>query len=341
MLTAGSVPITKIATSTRIEISSLDIRSSRGYERLPHELHGVCGGRPAPCAICWRQETPVAAISVAGALPHRREQAHPADAHRQFVVLGLEAERPRHAAAAGVELGDLGAGDALQQLDRRRGAGQRLLVAVAVEEDPRPATGEPASRRSAPSSIASTSSSSTSACGRRPPAPAGRREQLHVLLAQRQQARRLAADDRHAALGSGASRSASASACARASSSRPLEMLERPQQPALSSRTSIAGGLEQLDRGAADPRLGEGRERVGEEDDLAARPAPPGAAVPAHQRLALEARQRAPARDAQRRAQRPDAPGRFESGAVAAPRRLSVRIEPNSRERSGVPWIAW
>ena len=40
---------------------------------------------------------------------------------------------------------------------------------------------------------------------------------------------------------------------------------------------------------------------------------------------------------------RPSSPtgtGRFDSGANAAPRRLIVRIEPNSRERNGVPWMA-
>jgi hypothetical protein len=32
--------------------------------------------------------------------------------------------------------------------------------------------------------------------------------------------------------------------------------------------------------------------------------------------------------------------GAFDSGAVAEPSRLSVRIEPNRRDRSGVPWVA-
>src|SRR3954452_4564107 len=68
-------------------------------------------------------------------LPQRRKQPLLADLHREVVVLGLEAERARHAAAAGVELADLGARDALEQRHGGRGAGQRLLVAVAVEED--------------------------------------------------------------------------------------------------------------------------------------------------------------------------------------------------------------
>src|SRR4051812_32532362 len=71
-------------------------------------------------------------------LAQRRKQTLLADLHREVVVLGLEAERARHAAAAGVELGHFGAGDALEQRNRGGGAGQRLLVAVAVEDD-RPA----------------------------------------------------------------------------------------------------------------------------------------------------------------------------------------------------------
>ena len=165
-------------------------------------------------------------------------------------------------------------------------------------------------------------------------------EQLHVLLAQRQQAGRLepVIERRRPA-----SRSVSASAFAVASSSRPLEIDARPQQPRALQPHVVARGVEQLDRRAADAGLGEGREGVGEEDDLAAVAVLRGARlpVPADQRLALEARQRPPARRSRRRcSSRRRGTGRFDSGAVAEPSRLSVRIEPNSRERSGVPWIA-
>ena len=34
-------------------------------------------------------------------------------------------------------------------------------------------------------------------------------------------------------------------------------------------------------------------------------------------------------------------PGTFDSGAVADPSRLSVRIAPNTRERSGTPCSSW
>jgi len=66
-----------------------------------------------------------------GLSPDRGEQAHPADAHGQLVVLLLEAEGPGHAAAAGVELDDLGAWDLLQQLHGGAGAGEGLLVVPA------------------------------------------------------------------------------------------------------------------------------------------------------------------------------------------------------------------
>src|SRR3954452_16670154 len=125
------------------------------------------------------------------------EQPLLADLHRQVVVLCLEAERARHPAAAGVELGDLRPRDALEQRDGRRRARERLLVAVAVEEDR--AAGyrgvasqdqrtlvdrldeqlldQPRLRRDRLRALVA-------------------RQQAEVLLAQRQQARRLAADDR-------------------------------------------------------------------------------------------------------------------------------------------------
>ena len=64
-------------------------------------------------------------------------------------------------------------------------------------------------------------------------------------------------------------------------------MLERPQQPARSSRTLQPGGLEQLDRRAADGGLGVGRERVGEEDDVAAASPPLPARAGANQRSSV------------------------------------------------------
>ena len=75
----------------------------------------------------------------------------------------------------------------------------------------------------------------------RAPRDAAVAEQLHVLLAQRQQAARLAAGDR--ALGLRQPRRVSASAFARASSSRPLEIDARPQQPAVLEPHVVAGGL--------------------------------------------------------------------------------------------------
>ena len=110
------------------------------------------------------------------------------------------------------------------------------------------------------------------------------------------------------------------------------------------------GGLEQLDRRPADRRLGEGRERIGEEDDVA-RGAPRARARPHAVRYQRSSDSRAKRGSGRSRAIPPSARasarigarrrGRFDSGAVAAPSRLSVRIAPNSRERSGTPWMSW
>ena len=73
---------------------------------------GCIAWRSVPWWICWRQETPVAATTVSsGSARTAGNSRSLADLHRDVVVLGLEAERPGHAAAAGVELDDLGAGD--------------------------------------------------------------------------------------------------------------------------------------------------------------------------------------------------------------------------------------
>src|SRR5580700_7972848 len=69
------------------------------------------------------------------------EQAQLADAHRQLVMLRLEAERPGHSAAAGVDLDDLGARDAAQQRHGDSSPRERLLMAVPVEQDPPAAEG--------------------------------------------------------------------------------------------------------------------------------------------------------------------------------------------------------
>ena len=124
-------------------------------------------------------------------------------------------------------------------------------------------------------------------------------------------------------------------------------MLERPQQPALSSRTfqpaassssiaarPIAGSVKVVNESA--------RKTTSPREPADVRALLP---VPAHERLAGEARQRAPAVDAgdalEQRARRLERPGRFESGAAAAPSWLSGRIAPNSRERSGTPCSSW
>src|SRR5712692_6726662 len=64
---------------------------------------------------------------------HGGRQAAVPERDRDVVVLALEAERARHAAAARVHFGDLEAGPR-ERGDGRRRAHQRLLVAVAVEQ---------------------------------------------------------------------------------------------------------------------------------------------------------------------------------------------------------------
>ena len=162
--------------------------------------------------------------------------------------------------------------------------------------------------------------------------------QAEVLLLEGQQARRLAADDRHAALGVRGEPLGHAlrhRAC-------PVEQaLGDARAPAAARRLEphgVAGRLEQLDRGAPDRRLREGGERVGEEDDLA--PAELGALlVPADQRVALEARQRPAAVDpggaleqpprgevGERRGGRADPVERADRAEQPRPQRHPVRV---------------
>ena len=157
------------------------------------------------------------------------------------------------------------------------------------------------SSASEPSSIASTSSSSTSrVCVR---------DGLRARVVGQQAGCSSRSVSRHdgsqPTIGtprsaSGASRATIASAIPCAWSSRPLEMLERPQQPALSSRTfqpaassssiaarPIAGSVKVVNESARKTT-----------SPLRAAPRPRAACVPAQQRLAGEARQRPPAVDA-------------------------------------------
>src|SRR5262249_28651681 len=72
---------------------------------------------------------------VRGGLAQRREQPLFADEARHLVILLLVAERPGHAAAAGVEVEDLGPGNAPQKAQQWPHADQGALVAVALDED--------------------------------------------------------------------------------------------------------------------------------------------------------------------------------------------------------------
>ena len=96
-------------------------------------------------------------------------------------------------------------------------------------------------------------------------------QQGQVLLAQRQQARRLAADDRHAALGLGREPLDHRLRHPARLVEQALGDARAPAAAGALEPHAPAGGLQQLDRRAPDRGLGEGRERVGEEDDVAAR----------------------------------------------------------------------
>ncbi len=176
-------------------------------------------------------------IAPCGLGPDGGEEPELTDAHRQVVVLRLEAERAGHAAASGVDLDDLGARDAAEQGRGRGGTRERLLVAVAVEQhaaaadrvlprEDEPAVGEASRSSSSGSRVAAATAGSRVV-----------REQGQVLVAQGQQARRLHADDGHAAGAASASRPAMAAAIRRAWSSSPFDRLARPQHPASSNRT--------------------------------------------------------------------------------------------------------
>src|SRR3954463_2950043 len=91
MLIGRSVPMAKIATSTRIDVTSWFIRVSPSLDEcLSDELHRVARGATCPVRdLLAARDARGGDQRRRGLLPDRREPAHPADAHRQFVVLGL------------------------------------------------------------------------------------------------------------------------------------------------------------------------------------------------------------------------------------------------------------
>ena len=158
-------------------------------------------------------------------------------------------------------------------------------------------------------------------------------QQRQVLLAQRQQARRLAADDRRrrARRRARAGRP-SRSAIARASSSRPLEMLARPQQPR-ALQPHVASPAASSSSIAARPiaGLGERRERVGEEDDVAARAAVPRRSRRASQRSSVSRSKRGSGR---RRSMPSDPLEQPRAGTGQVRQRRGRRAEPVQRAGS-------
>ena len=134
--------------------------------------------------------------------------------------------------------------------------GERLLVAVAVEDD-RPARAPATPGRAERAVVDRLDEQLLDQPGLLRDGLRARvvREQLQVLLAQRQQARRLAADDRHAALGVRREPPAIASRHAARLVEQALGDARAPAAAGALQPHAVAGGLEQLDRRAADRRL--------------------------------------------------------------------------------------
>src|ERR1700730_10640818 len=121
----------------RREYSSLSAAPSRRGSRpgLPDDLQRMPGGSPgAVLYLLAAGNTGRRDDRVLGLRADGREQPELADAHGNLVVLRLEAEGAGHAAAPGVNLGDVGARDAAEQGRRGGRARERLLVAVTVEQ---------------------------------------------------------------------------------------------------------------------------------------------------------------------------------------------------------------
>src|SRR3954454_21477710 len=102
MLMGRSVPMAKSATRQRMDVTSCFTRASALLDEcISDELHRVARRATRPVRdLLAARDARGGDHRRRGLAPDRREQAHPADAHRQLVVLGLEAERSRHATAA-------------------------------------------------------------------------------------------------------------------------------------------------------------------------------------------------------------------------------------------------
>ena len=102
-------------------VRSVLVARGRRQQRLPDQLDRVPGVAFGPVEDLLRHETPVAATTVSsGSASTAGKSRSLPDRHGQVVVLGLEAERPGHAAASGVQFDDLDARDALAAARRSR-----------------------------------------------------------------------------------------------------------------------------------------------------------------------------------------------------------------------------
>ena len=214
---------------------------TRSYASARSSTRATCSAsRWAPSAIWWRQLVPSATISVsASASRTARQQRQLGHLHRDVVVLGLVAEAAGHAAAARLDRLDLRARARASAPSRTaRHRAERLLVAVAVQQrfllrqrlQRRARAGPPSFSRARNSSNRQRVSASSAAAS-----PGQHRQEF---VAQREQARRLEPDDRHAARDVRRSASSMRRASRFASSTRPAARKVRPQH---SGRAPIVG----------------------------------------------------------------------------------------------------
>ena len=205
------------------------------------------GAWRAPGAKSWtwcRHDVPAATSTPSGAEgAGGRQQLTLADGARHVVVRARVAERPGHAAAAGVEVGHGGAGNAAQQRRRRAGESHRRAGGSADGGPPWPGPARSGSAGAAGAQFAFEELLEEHAlAGHRLGPLRGCRaaqQRRHVFAHGREAARLEEHDVRRRAPRRRAARPWWRRPTMRASSSSPCEMSGRPQQPCGTSRVPM------------------------------------------------------------------------------------------------------